>query len=95
MDYQLEPTVLTFPTGSAQGARQCMTVSVHDDVAVENNEMFHMILTPNDARVAISSICHRAPFTIIDTDGKTLVYSMAFHSTIGCFSIKCVAAGTV
>lgn len=73
VDYELDPTVLTFPTGSAQGARQCMTVSVQDDVAVENNEIFHVILTPGDARVEVSSICQRAPFTSIDSDGKILV----------------------
>ena len=70
VDYELDPTVLTFPNGSAQGDRQCVTVSVIDDVAVENNEYFHMALTSDDELVEISSICQRAIFTIIDTDGK-------------------------
>jgi hypothetical protein len=72
VDYELHPTVLTVPTGSAQGSRQCVTVSVNDDVAVENDEYFHIILTSSDARVEVSSICQRARFTIIDADGKTI-----------------------
>ena len=70
MDYELDPTVLTFPNGSAQGARQCVTVSINDDVAVEDNEYFHMTLTSSDALVEISNICQRATITIIDTDCK-------------------------
>jgi hypothetical protein len=56
VDYELDPTVLTFPNGSAQGTRQCVTVSVIDDEAVENNEYFHMTLTSDDARVEVSDI---------------------------------------
>ena len=70
VDYELNPAVLTFPTGSAQGARQCVTVSINDDVAVENNEYFHMTLTSSDAQFEVSSICPRAVFTIFDADGK-------------------------
>ena len=72
MDYILDPTDVTFPNGSAQGARQCVTVNITDDVAVENNENFVIVLTTVDARVEFSSICQRAPFTIYDYDGKTL-----------------------
>ena len=72
MDYDVDPAVLTFPTGSTQGTRRCVNVSIHEDVAVENNEYFHMTLTSGDARLEISSICQRATVTIIDTDGKTL-----------------------
>ena len=72
VDYELDPTVLTFPNGSAQGARQCVTVSVIDDVAVEDNEYFYMTLTSSDELVEVSGICQRAKFTIIDTDGKIL-----------------------
>ena len=70
VDYELNPTVLIFPAGSAQGARQCVTVSINDDVAVENNEHFHMTLTSSDARFEVSSICPRAVFRIFDVDGK-------------------------
>ena len=70
VDYELNPAVLTFPAGSAQGARQCVTVSVIDDVAVENDEYFHMVLTSSDAQFEASSICQRAQFIIIDTDSK-------------------------
>ena len=71
MDYDVDPAVLIFPTGSAQGTRQCVNVSIHDDVAVENNEYFHMTLTSGDARLEISNICPRATVYITDTDGKT------------------------
>ena len=70
MDYILDPTDITFPTGSAQGVRQCVTVSVTDDVAVENNENFQMVLTTADAHVEFSSICQRTTFTIYDNDGE-------------------------
>jgi hypothetical protein len=76
VDYELDPTVLTFPTRSAQGSRQCVAVSISDDVAVENNEIFHMTLTSSDARVEVSSICQRAPFTIVDADGKIKIITM-------------------
>ena len=72
----LDPTDLTFPAGSAQGAHQCVTVTINDDVAVENDENFHMILSSNDTRIQFSSICWRAVFTILDSDGKTFVYTM-------------------
>lgn len=72
MDYEFDPTVLTFPNGSAQGDRQCVTVSIIDNVAVENNEYFHMNLTSSDERVEVSNICQQAIFWIIDTDGKIL-----------------------
>lgn len=74
VDYELDSSVLTFPAGSAQGARQCVTVSISDDVAVEDNEYFHMTLTSSDAQFEVSSICPRATFTIIDTDGKHTQY---------------------
>ena len=70
VDYELNPAVLTFPAGSAHGARQCVTASINDDVAVENNEYFHMTLTSSDAQFEVSSLCPRAVFTIIDADGK-------------------------
>ena len=72
MDYDVDPAVLTFPTGSAQGTLQCVTISIYNDVAVESNEIFHMTLTSGDARLEISSICQRATVTIVDSDGKTL-----------------------
>ncbi|MCG8620860.1 MAG: hypothetical protein MJE68_02510 [Proteobacteria bacterium] len=73
MDYELDPTVLTFPNGSVQGDRQCVTVSINDDVAVENNEYFYMNLTSSDELVEVSNICQRAIITIIDTDGKIII----------------------
>jgi hypothetical protein len=84
VDYELDPTVLTFPgpAGCAQGTRQCVTVSVNDDVAVENNEYFHMTLTSSDARVEVSSICQRARFTIIDADGKTIKIMNVYYTQI-------------
>ena len=71
-DYILDPTDVTFPNDSAHGDRLCVTVNVTDDVAVENNESFHVQLTTADERVEISTICQRALFTIYDSDGKTL-----------------------
>ena len=59
--------------GSAQGARQCVNVTINDDVAVETDENFHMRLTSTDARFEISSICSRATFTIVDTDGNIYI----------------------
>ena len=82
MDYELEPAVLTFPVGSAQGARQCVTVTINDDVAVEIDENFHMRLTSTDARLQISSICSRATFTIVDTDGKIVIIIGHYPYTI-------------
>jgi hypothetical protein len=79
VDYELDPTVLTFPNGSAQGSRQCVTVSVIDDVAVENTEYFHMTLTSSDEQVEVSNICQRATFYIYDTDGKILDSIQIMH----------------
>ena len=71
-DYLLEPTMLTFPTGSQCGSRQCVNVSIINDIEpdVENTESFHIQLSTNDTNVEPSSICNRALFRIYDSDGE-------------------------
>lgn len=76
----LAETTLTFPTGSERGARQCVDVSIVDDIAVENTESFVVQLTTNNPNIELSSICNRASFTIYDSDGEkeysVILYSM-------------------
>lgn len=75
-DYVLPPTDLTFPTGSQQGSMQCAMIAIIDDVAVENEESFHVQLTTNDARVEFSPIYQQALLSIVDNDGKIINYCM-------------------
>ena len=68
-DYLLAPTVVTFPAGSMLGDRQCVTINITDDEIAEDNELFHVALSTNDADVDLHSICPRASVTITDSDG--------------------------
>ena len=70
VDYILSPTNLTFPAGSQQGNRQCLTIAITDDIAVEYTETFHLQLSTADANVEFSNLCNRASVAIIDTDGE-------------------------
>ena len=70
VDYTLSPTDLTFPTGSQQGDRQCVTITITDDVAVEDTETFRLQFSTADANVEFSNLCTRARVAITDTDGE-------------------------
>ena len=74
VDYMPADTILTFPTGSQRGARQCVDISIVDDVAVENTESFAVQLSTSDPNVELSPICNHALFTVYDSDGKRVVY---------------------
>lgn len=70
VDYTLNPTNVTFPTGSQQGDQQCVPIAITDDIAVEDAETFHLQLSTADVSVDISSICNRTRVTIADSDGE-------------------------
>ena len=76
MDYEpLSSLLLTFPEGSSQGDQNCTTITIIDDVAVENTESFRVDLNSSDAEVAFSPICSSAPVTISDSDGMPCVFT--------------------
>ena len=67
----LDPTDLIFPAGSQLGDRQCVNITIIDDVAVEDygyGELFYVFLTTSDSRVWMSRICNRASVRIYDND---------------------------
>lgn len=61
---------LTFPTGSGDGAVQCLNISITaDGDALEEEESFTVTLTTPDLLLGNS----RTTITIIDSDGKPAV----------------------
>lgn len=72
MDYILNPTDLTFPSGSQQGTRVCTNVDIIDDEFVEYTETVYVNLTTNDVKVRILSAVQQKRIFIHDNDGETI-----------------------
>ena len=84
VDYEpLSSHLLTFPEDSSQGDSLCTTISIIDDIAVENTESFRVDLATSDAEVAFSSICPSAPVNIFDSDGAKCVFSIKMTKVSG------------
>ena len=73
---------LTFPAGSQLGNQHCVTITIIDDVSVEDTETFHLQLSTADADVEFSNLCNRATVAITDTDGEYQSISI---------DLKCIA----
>lgn len=70
-EYFLAPTVVTFPAGSAQGARQCVNVTIIDDDIIEDDETFFVVFeNSSDPDVNIHHLLSRSEVRIEDRDGN-------------------------
>lgn len=69
VDYtSIEPTVLLFPSGSGDQAMQCIDINITDDSALENDEIFYVMLMAQEAYVSEGRT--QLLVTIIDDDSK-------------------------
>ena len=65
-DYLGVPMDLVFTAGTSNGTMQCIDVTIFDDLLVESNETFTVILTTSNSVVELGN--NLTTITITDTD---------------------------
>ncbi len=66
-DYTTVSTDVTFTSGSTDNAAVCVYIIILDDFALEDNQIFTLMLTTSDPDVMLGS--NKTLITIIDNDG--------------------------